>query len=42
MGRTDPYATLPVNVVAALAKTDFAGSQRIYNDTIDIGAFEYD
>lgn len=41
-GRNDLYATLPADVVAALAKTDFADSQRIYNGAIDIGAFEYD
>ena len=41
-GRNDLYATLPADVAEALAKTDFAGTQRIYNGTIDIGAFEYD
>ena len=41
-GRNDLYATFPANVAEALAKTDLAGSQRVYNGSIDIGAFEYD
>ena len=36
------YAKLPTDVAKALSKTDSAGSQRIYNGAIDIGAFEYD
>lgn len=41
-GRNDLYAKFPADVADTLAKTDFAGSQRVYNGTIDIGAFEYD
>jgi len=42
-GRSDLYyAKFPEAVADVLAKTDIAGTQRIYNDTIDIGAFEYD
>ena len=41
-GRNDLYAKFPVAVAEALAKTDLAGSQRVYNGTIDIGAYEYD
>ena len=36
------YAKLPADGAEALAKTDLAGSQRIYNGAIDLGAFEYD
>ena len=42
-GDTDLYyAKLPADVAEMLAKTDLAGSQRIYNGAIDLGAFEYD
>lgn len=42
-GRSDLYyAKFPEAVVEVLAKTDIAGTQRIYNGTVDIGAFEYD
>ena len=41
-GRNDLYAKFPADVADALAKTDLAGSQRVYSGSIDIGAYEYD
>lgn len=41
-GRNDLYYAFPEDVASALAESDLAGGQRIYNGNIDIGAFEYD
>ena len=41
-GNAEYYAEFPAAVAEALAKTDFAGNQRVYNGSIDIGAYEYD
>ena len=41
-GNNDLYSTFPADVAAALAKLDIAAGQRIYNGSIDIGAYEYD
>lgn len=41
-GKVEYYDVLPVAVAEALAKTDLAGGQRVYNGRIDIGAYEYD
>jgi hypothetical protein len=41
-GSNSLYGSFPAAISEALSKADIAGGQRIYNGTVDIGAFEYD
>jgi len=41
-GNNDLYSAFPADVAEALSKSDIASGQRIYNGTIDVGAYEYD
>ena len=41
-GNNDLYSAFPADVADALSKSDIAAGQRIYDGSIDIGAYEYD